>query len=50
MAELAEAAATRGIAIGIGHPYPVTLRALEDELPELKARGFRLVRASEVVR
>lgn len=50
VAELAEAAETRGIAIGIGHPYPVTLRVLEEELPELKARGFRLVRASDVVR
>lgn len=48
--ELAEAAARRGIAVGIGHPYPVTLRVLADELPELKARGFRLIRASEAVR
>lgn len=48
--ELAEAAESRGVAIGIGHPYPVTLRVLADELPELKARGFRLIRASEVVR
>ena len=47
---LAEAAADRGVAIGIGHPYPVTLRVLADELPELKARGFRFVRASEAVR
>ena len=50
LAQLAEAAETRGVAIGIGHPYPVTLRVLADELPELKARGFRLIRASEVVR
>jgi polysaccharide deacetylase 2 family uncharacterized protein YibQ len=48
--QLADAAANRGVAIGIGHPYPVTLRVLADELPELKARGFRLVRASAVVR
>jgi polysaccharide deacetylase 2 family uncharacterized protein YibQ len=48
--ELAEAAHRRGVAIGIGHPYPVTMRVLAEELPELKARGFRLVRASEVVR
>ena len=47
---LADAAHERGVAIGIGHPYPVTLRVLADVLPELKARGFRLVRASEVVR
>lgn len=50
LGELAKAAQQRGVAIGIGHPYPVTLRVLADELPELKARGFRLVRASEVVR
>ncbi|HEX6087121.1 MAG TPA: divergent polysaccharide deacetylase family protein [Thermoanaerobaculia bacterium] len=48
--ELAEAAEKRGVAIGIGHPYPVTMRVLAEELPELRARGFRLVRASEVVR
>ena len=47
---LADAASERGVAIGIGHPYPVTLRVLADVLPELKARGFKLVRASEVVR
>ncbi|MDP9193744.1 MAG: divergent polysaccharide deacetylase family protein [Acidobacteriota bacterium] len=49
LAELAAAASKRGVAIGIGHPYPVTLRVLADELPALKARGFRLVRASSVV-
>ena len=48
--ELAQAAEKRGVAIGIGHPYPVTMRVLAEELPELRARGFRLVRASEVVR
>jgi uncharacterized protein len=48
--ELADAARKRGVAIGIGHPYPVTLRVLAEELPELRAQGFRLVRASEVVR
>ncbi|HEX8172286.1 MAG TPA: divergent polysaccharide deacetylase family protein [Thermoanaerobaculia bacterium] len=48
--ELADEAARRGVAVGIGHPYPVTLRVLAAGLPELRARGFRLVRASEVVR
>jgi uncharacterized protein len=48
--QLAAAAEKHGVAIGIGHPYPVTLRVLADELPELRARGFRLVRASEAVR
>ena len=50
LANLAEAARDRGVAIGIGHPYPVTMRVLADELPSLKAKGFRLVRASAVVR
>ena len=48
--ELADAAEKRGVAIGIGHPYPVTMRVLAEELPGLKARGFRFIRASEVVR
>lgn len=50
IAELAAAAEERGVAIGIGHPYPVTMRVLAEELPELKARGFRFIRASAVVR
>jgi polysaccharide deacetylase 2 family uncharacterized protein YibQ len=50
LAVLASAAEQRGIAIGIGHPHPATMRVLAEELPELRARGFRLVRASEVVR
>lgn len=50
LSNLVDAARERGVAIGIGHPYPVTLRVLADELPGLKARGVRLVRASEVVR
>jgi polysaccharide deacetylase 2 family uncharacterized protein YibQ len=49
LAELAAAAEKRGVAIGIGHPYAVTLRVLADELPELRERGFRFVRASTVV-
>jgi polysaccharide deacetylase 2 family uncharacterized protein YibQ len=47
--ELAAAAERRGVAIGIGHPYAVTLRVLADELPALRARGFRFVRAGDVV-
>lgn len=50
VAELAEAADKRGVAIGIGHPHAVTVRVLAQELPQLRARGFRLIRASEVVR
>lgn len=48
--KLAELAQARGVAVGIGHVYPVTIRVLSEELPKLKARGFTFVRASEVVR
>jgi len=50
VAALAAAAERNGFAIGIGHPHPATMRVLAEELPELRARGFRLVRASEAVR
>ncbi len=50
LAELAATASKHGLAIGIGHPYPSTMRVLADEIPELRAKGFRFVRASEVVR
>ncbi len=50
LAALATAAETHGTAIGIGHPHPVTLRVLQEELPALRERGFRFVRASSVVR
>lgn len=35
-----------GEAIGIGHPYPETLMALQRWLPTLQKRGLRLMRAS----
>ena len=47
---LAQIAEQRGVAVGIGHPYEVTLRVLLEEAPALRARGIRFVRASEVVR
>lgn len=47
---LATAAERNGVAVGIGHPHPATMRVLAAELPELRARGFRFVRASEAVR
>ncbi len=39
----------RGMAVGIGHPYPATLALLERELPQLADEGFRLVSISEYV-
>ena len=48
--ELAERDATKeGSAIAIGHPHPATIAALEEALPQLKARGVRLVFASALV-
>jgi polysaccharide deacetylase 2 family uncharacterized protein YibQ len=47
--DLAAAADEHGIAIGIGHMYDVTVRVLNAELPALRSRGFRLIRASEAV-
>jgi uncharacterized protein len=42
-------ASEKGEAIAIGHPHPATLEALRQVLPEAKARGVRLVFASELV-
>ena len=50
LAALAAAAERNGVAVGIGHPHPATMRVLAEEVPELRARGFRFVRASEAVR
>ena len=47
--QLAAAAEERGVAIGIGHMYDVTVRVLTSEMPNLRSRGFRLVRASKAV-
>jgi polysaccharide deacetylase 2 family uncharacterized protein YibQ len=49
LAQLMADSAQRGIAIGIGHMYPVTVRVLNEAAPELRAKGFRFVRASEAV-
>lgn len=48
--ELAREAEAHGVAIGIGHMYPATVRVLVAEAPALRREGFRFVRASQVVR
>ena len=48
--ELAREAQAHGVAVGIGHMYPATVRALTSEAPVLRREGFRFVRASEAVR
>jgi polysaccharide deacetylase 2 family uncharacterized protein YibQ len=50
LAELAQTAQSRGIAVGIGHMYPTTVRVLTEDAPKLRAEGFRFVRASEAVK
>lgn len=45
---LVTVAKRRGQAIGIGHPYPVTLQILKEELPNIKQQ-IKLVRISELV-
>jgi len=49
LTSLAEAAQERGVAVGIGHMYPSTIKVLGDAAPALRARGVRFVRASAVV-
>ena len=46
---LAEMASQQGDAIGIGHPYPETLRALEETLPRLSQAGVQIVPISRLV-
>lgn len=50
LASLAVAAQRDGVAIGIGHMYPVTIKVLSDDVPALREKGYHLVRASEAVR
>lgn len=45
---LMKIAEKKGKAIGIAHPYPVTIEVLSEELPELKEK-VRLVAASEAL-
>jgi len=46
---LAEKARRNGSAIGICHPYPETLAALQQELPRLAREGIEFVKVSELV-
>ena len=48
--ELVETARKLGAAVGLGHPYPETLRALSKVLPELENEGIELVFVSELVK
>lgn len=50
LAKVEQQAREHGHAIAIGHPYPETLDALSQWLPQLKAKGFELVPISAIVR
>ncbi len=50
LVRLERLAARTGQAVGIAHPHDVTLEELARWLPEVQARGFRLVPISAVVR
>ncbi|RJP56223.1 MAG: divergent polysaccharide deacetylase family protein [Deltaproteobacteria bacterium] len=47
--KLAKLSLKNGSAIGIGHPYPATIKALEQMIPELKAKGIEVVPVSQLV-
>lgn len=47
---LASQARAGGVAVGLIHPYPGTVRALETLLPEWRRTGIELVPLSEIVR
>ena len=40
----------KGKAIGIGHPYPNTVRALKEMLPRFKKDGIKIVKLSSLVK
>lgn len=48
LGELVEIARELGSAVGIGHPYPETLAALEAALPAMEQEGVELVFVSEL--
>jgi polysaccharide deacetylase 2 family uncharacterized protein YibQ len=48
-ARLKSLALKRGFALGIGHPYPITLEFLEQELPKLADEKIELISVSELV-
>lgn len=46
---LKSVARERGMAVGIGHPYPATLDLLQQELPRLEQEGIELISISHYV-
>ena len=48
LAKLERLARRRGYAVGIGHPYSETIKALEAWIPDAKARGYVFVPISHI--
>jgi polysaccharide deacetylase 2 family uncharacterized protein YibQ len=48
--ELAGKARSNGTAVGVGHDRPLTIRVLEEMIPELEREGFRFVGVGEALR
>ena len=46
---LLQLARNNGIALGIGHPYPETVKVLEAELPKLEHQGIQLLPVSKLL-
>ena len=46
---LLQTAKQNGIALGIAHPYPETLKVLEQQLPRLREKGYRLLPISQLL-
>ena len=49
LAQAERVAREQGVCVAIGHPHPATLDVLSEMLPEIEARGVRLVSASQVL-
>jgi len=50
LSALEEIARRRGFGVGIGHPHPETLSALQEEVPRMQERGIEFVFVSELTR
>ena len=46
---LLKLATTQEVTVAIGHPYPETIQFLQQKLPSLQLRGYRLALVSEVI-